>query len=148
MPVIIEGGCTAKCIRPKQLEQKRVTRKFGNEMVDVCSRRFLLIRKANQGRLIRSRSSELAPQQLGQQCECRLVAQFRSRCTGVIWPLQDSLLLLVVCARINRPFILPARLHCPHCFNTIARLLGNIRLPLDLPFVQHAPYNIGNGNIV
>jgi len=31
-----------------------------------------------------------------------------------VWPLQDILLLLVVCARVNRPFILPARLHCPH----------------------------------
>jgi len=55
------------------------------------------------------------------------------------WPLQDIVLLLVVCARINRSFILPDRLHCPHGCNTIARLLGNIRPPLDLPFVCHAP---------
>jgi len=32
--------------------------------------------------------------------------------------------------------------------NTIARLLGNIRPPLDLPCVCHTPYNIGNDNIV
>jgi len=36
---------------------------------------------------------------------------------------------IVVCARIDRPFILPARLHCPRCCNTFARLLGNIRPP-------------------
>ena len=54
----------------------------------------------------------------------------------------------VVCARINRPFIPQAHLHCPHCCNTIARLLGNIRPPLDLPCVCDTPYNIGNNNIV
>jgi len=43
---------------------------------------------------------------------------------------------------------LPARLHCPHCCNTVARLLGNIRPPLDLPLVCHTPYNISNHNIV
>jgi len=64
------------------------------------------------------------------------------------WPLQDNLLLLVVCARINRPFLLPARLHCPHCCNTIARLLGNIRPPTRPLCVFHTPYTIGNGNIV
>jgi len=47
----------------------------------------------------------------------------------LLWRLHDILLLLVVCARINRPFILPARLHCPHGCNTIARLWGNIRPP-------------------
>ena len=62
--------------------------------------------------------------------------------------LQDIIVLKVVCARINRPFILPARLHCPQCYSTIARLWGNIRPPLDLPFVCHTPYNIGNNNIV
>jgi len=45
------------------------------------------------------------------------------------WPLKGILLLLVVCARINRPFILSARLHCPDCCKTIARLLGSIRPP-------------------
>jgi len=64
------------------------------------------------------------------------------------WPLQDVLLLLVVCARINRPFILPAHLHCPHCRNTIARLLGNIRPPLDLPFVCHTLFNIDHNDIL
>ena len=41
-------------------------------------------------------------------------------------------LLLVVCARVRRLFILPARLHCPHCCNAIAQLLGNIQPPLVL----------------
>ena len=54
------------------------------------------------------------------------------------WPLQDIVLLLVVWARINRIFILTARLHCPHCCNTIARLLGNMRPrtwpPLCMPY--------------
>ena len=45
------------------------------------------------------------------------------------WPIHHIVSLLVVCARINRRFVLPARLHCPHCCNTIARLLGNIRPP-------------------
>ena len=67
---------------------------------------------------------------------------------GVEWPLQDIVLLLVVCARVNRPFILPARLHCPHWCNTFARLLGNIRPALDLPLICHTPYNIGTNNIV
>jgi len=35
----------------------------------------------------------------------------------------------------------------PDC-NTIARPLRNIRLSTDPPFVCHAPYNIGDGNIV
>jgi len=52
-----------------------------------------------------------------------------------LWPLQDRVLLLVVCARINRPFIRPARLHCPHCCNTIARLLASIRPPTRPPLV-------------
>jgi len=46
------------------------------------------------------------------------------------WPLQDIVSLRVVCARINRPFISTAYLHCPHSCNTIARLLQNIRPPL------------------
>ena len=64
------------------------------------------------------------------------------------WPLQDIILLRVVCARINCRFILPARLHCLHCCNTIAQLLGSIRPPLDLLRVCHTPYNIGGNNIV
>jgi len=64
------------------------------------------------------------------------------------WPLQNIVLLLVACARVNRPVILPARLHCPHWCNTIARLSGNIRPPLGLPLVCHTPYQIGNTNIV
>jgi len=42
----------------------------------------------------------------------------------------------------------PAHLQCPHCCNTIERLLGNIRHLFDLPFVCHTPINIGNNNIV
>jgi len=64
------------------------------------------------------------------------------------WPLQDNLSLLVVCARINHPLILPARLYCPHCCNTFARLLGNMRPSPDLPSVCHLPNNIGNNNSV
>jgi len=57
-------------------------------------------------------------------------------------------LLLVICALVNRPFILPARLHFPRCCNIIARLLRNIRPALDLALVCQTPYNIGNNNIV
>ena len=41
-------------------------------------------------------------------------------------------------------FHLSARLHCPHCCNTIARRLGNIRPPLELSLVCHTgiPYTI------
>jgi len=63
-------------------------------------------------------------------------------------PLQEVLLLAVVCARINRPFIPPAHLHCTHCCDTIARLLGKKRPPLDLPVVCHTQYTIGDNNIV
>ena len=48
---------------------------------------------------------------------------------GGVWPPQDNLLLQVVCARINRPSIPPAHLHCPHCCTAIARLLGYTRPP-------------------
>jgi len=67
---------------------------------------------------------------------------------GEGWPFQYNVLLIVVCARISRPFILRARLHCPDCCNTITRLLGNMRPRPDPPFVCHRPYNIGNNNIV
>jgi len=42
----------------------------------------------------------------------------------------------------------PPHLHCPYACNTIARLLRNIRPPLDYPFVCHTPYHIGHNNIV
>ena len=42
------------------------------------------------------------------------------------WAFTSYCLLLGVRKRINRHFILPARLHCPRCSNTIARLLSNI----------------------
>jgi len=57
-----------------------------------------------------------------------------------LWFLQDTGLLLYVCARINRPFFLPARLHCPHCCNTIARPLGNTQPPTRIPLCM--PYTI------
>ena len=41
--------------------------------------------------------------------------------------------LLVVPARINRPFTISARLHCPHCCNIIARLSSKIRPPPQPP---------------
>jgi len=56
-------------------------------------------------------------------------------------PLHDIVSLLIVCARINLPFILAARLHCLQCCSTIARLLGNIYItphppppPLCMPY--------------
>jgi len=64
------------------------------------------------------------------------------------WPLQDIVLLRSFCARINHSFIAHSHLHCPHYCNAIARLLRNIRRPPDPPFVCHAHYHIGNGNIV
>ena len=47
------------------------------------------------------------------------------RLLHLLWPIQDTLLLLFVCARVNHPFITPACLHYPHYCNTIARLLRN-----------------------
>jgi len=44
-------------------------------------------------------------------------------------PLHDMLILRGCCARINHPFIPRVHLHCPPWCNTIARLLGSIRLP-------------------
>jgi len=58
------------------------------------------------------------------------------------WPLQDIIVLLVVCARSNRPFTPPARLHCPHCFNINARLLGNIPPPPPTPVVYDIHHTI------
>jgi len=40
-----------------------------------------------------------------------------------------------------------ARLHCPPCCNTIARLLGNLRSHPNPPCVCHSPYNISNNNV-
>jgi len=42
------------------------------------------------------------------------------------WPIQDIISLVCVCARINPPFITPARSHYPHYSNTIARRLRHI----------------------
>ena len=46
------------------------------------------------------------------------------------WPLRDIRLLRGDCARINHPFILPAHLHGPPWYNTIARLLPQYKTPL------------------
>ena len=73
---------------------------------------------------------------------------FRFVITGTCWPSQDIGSPLVVCARVNRPFILPARLHCPQRCNAIARLLGKIRPPPNPLFVVYTPYTIINNNIV
>jgi len=64
------------------------------------------------------------------------------------WPSEDIVLLLVVCARINRPFILPARLHCPHVAIPLHGYWAIYDPPPDPRCVCHTPYNIGNGNIV
>jgi len=52
-------------------------------------------------------------------CKSQTVADRGRTMRLANWSLQDILLLLVVCARINRPFILPARLHC----RTVSTLL-------------------------
>jgi len=67
---------------------------------------------------------------------------------GGNWPSQDTLSIRGCFALINHPFMGPARLVCAHYCNIIARILRNIRPPLDPPFVGHTPYNVGNGNIV
>jgi len=46
-----------------------------------------------------------------------------------VWPLPDIRLLRGSCAHINHPFTLNAHPQCPPSYNTIARPLGNIRLP-------------------
>ena len=53
-------------------------------------------------------------------------------CVGY-WRLHEIVLLWSCCAWINHPFLPPARLHCPPWCNTIAQLLGIIRLPLWTP---------------
>jgi len=70
------------------------------------------------------------------------------RISAMSWPLQDSVILLVVFARINRPFIISAA-----CIaHTVAILLHSYRAIYDPlpnpPVVCRAPYNIGNNNIV
>jgi len=66
----------------------------------------------------------------------------------VPWPLQDNVSLQGCCARANRPNIAPPHLHCPHYYNSIARLLRNKRLLPEPSIVRHARYNIGHDNIV
>ena len=86
------------------------------------------------------------------RCTCGSRAKYPSRQARAFtsrqpptptWPLQDILLLRVVCAKINHPVMPPTQLPCPHCCNAIARLLDTIRPSLDLPFVCQTPYNIG-----
>jgi len=64
------------------------------------------------------------------------------------WPLQDIVVLLGFCARINHPSIALSNLHSPHYCNTIARLSRKIRRLPDTPCVCRTTYNIGNNNIV
>ena len=73
--------------------------------------------------------------------QVRRANSFNARCvrgggvTGgvTVGLLQDILLLVFVCARINHLFITPAHLHYPHYCNTYARLLCNIRPLPDTP---------------
>ena len=53
--------------------------------------------------------------------------------THPLWSSQDICLRRGCSSRINHPFILPAHLHRPPWGNTIARLLGSIRLPFRPP---------------
>jgi len=57
------------------------------------------------------------------------------------WALQDNCLLRGCCVRIDHSFTPPAHLHCPPWCNTIARLLGSIRLshrsPVCLLYTIH-----------
>jgi len=62
----------------------------------------------------------------------RLLTNMSMNWLAAVWHLQDIILLLVVCTRINRPCILAARLHCLHCCNTIARLWAIYDRPLNV----------------
>jgi len=55
-------------------------------------------------------------------------------------PLQDILLLRVVCARINRPFIPRAHLYCPQCCQYCCTTIGRYKTPLRSPLCM--PYTI------
>jgi len=58
-----------------------------------------------------------------------------------VWPLQDIVSFQGFCGRVHHPNIAPPPdLHCPHGFNTNARLLRSIRPPPPPPF--RMPYTI------
>jgi len=80
--------------------------------------------------------------------DSRGLFEVTTRERAATWLSQDIRLLLVVRARINRHFILPARLQSLRYCNTIARPLRNIRPAIDPSFSCHAPYNVGHDNIV
>ena len=64
------------------------------------------------------------------------------------WPLQDLVLLRGLCGRIN-PFLTPPPTHTlPTLLHYCGRAIAQYTTPLRPPCVYHAPYNIGNGNIV
>jgi len=68
--------------------------------------------------------------------------------SSLIYPLQDIVSLQSFIVGVHHPFIAPPHLQSlPYC-NTIARPFRNIRPPTDPPFGCHAPYHIGDGNIV
>jgi len=50
--VVIEGGSMAESLAQHQFRENAGDSPFCNELVNVCSSRFLPIRKANQGPLI------------------------------------------------------------------------------------------------
>ena len=65
------------------------------------------------------------------------------------WLSQDIRLLRGCRARNNHPFTTPSHLHCPSWCNTIARLLGSIRLPFRPPVCMlYTIQYIGDNNIV
>ena len=63
-----------------------------------------------------------------------------------IWPIQDILSLVCVCARITHPFITPARPHYPHYCNTSVGAIYDP--PPDPPCICYTPYNISKDNMV
>jgi len=75
---------------------------------------------------------------------------------GRLWCCSSRVFVCVTCFSLtsmllctNQPSLLcPPRLYCPHCCNTIARLLRNIRPPRPPLLVCHTPYHISNKKIV
>ena len=138
----------AKQIRPTQLEKKPVICHFAMKWLTPARVENLLIRKANRPA---HRGIPRPPLYIYMpyfQAPKESLYQYSTSTLVQRLALQDIVVLLVVCARINRPFILPYPLHCPHCCNTIARLMGNIRPPLQPPFCMPYTIHIGNNNIV
>jgi len=70
---------------------------------------------------------------------------------GLYWELGLYKILFHFEAFVNESIIIlwpPPHQHCPHYCTSTASLLRNIRRHPDPPLIPHAPYNIGNGNIV